>query len=67
VRGGDTRSEIGDLIDWVEKDFHPSVQGQGPRKGAKGEAKVAARCDRLGYFVAFVFSSGGPLSQDGSP
>jgi hypothetical protein len=32
-----TQSEIGDLIDWVEKDFHPSVQGKGLRKGAKGK------------------------------
>jgi hypothetical protein len=59
----------------VEKDFHPGMQGQGPRKGARGSKGVATnkiegqimRCDTLGYFVALYYSSGGPLSQDGRP
>jgi len=62
-------------LNWVEKGFHPSVQGQGLRKGARGSKGVAAskikgqilRCDRLGYFAVLYYSSGGPLSQDGSP
>jgi hypothetical protein len=57
----------------VEKDFHPSVQGQGLRKGARDNKGVATskiegqilRCDK--YFVVLYFSSEGPFSQDGSP
>jgi hypothetical protein len=50
----------------VEKEFHPSVQGQGLRKGARGSKGVAARCDRLGYFAVLYYSSGGPLSRTGA-
>jgi len=34
-----TQSEIRDLIDWVEKDFYPSVQGARSKERSKGEAK----------------------------
>jgi hypothetical protein len=42
------------------------------QRGSKGVAanKIEGqilRCDRLGYFVVLYYSSGGPLSQDGSP
>jgi hypothetical protein len=51
----------------VEKDFHPTVQGQGPRKGERGSKRLATRCDRLGYVVVLYYSLGGPLSQDNNP
>jgi hypothetical protein len=61
----------------VEKELSSKCAGQGSRKGAKGKAREIAanqqdrRTDlevcKAWLFVVFVFSSGGPLSQDGSP
>jgi hypothetical protein len=54
----------------VEKDFHPSVQGEEGARGSKGVAtnKIEGqilRCDQL--FCCLYFSLEGPFSQYGSP
>jgi hypothetical protein len=50
----------------VERNFHSSVQGQGPRKGAKSSKGVAATCDRLGYFVDLYFPRVGHYPRMGA-
>jgi len=40
----------------VEKDFHPSVQGQGPRKGAKGSKGSSGQQDEAILAVLYISS-----------
>jgi hypothetical protein len=49
----------------VEKDFHPNVQEQGKGKEQRGNKEVAAKCDRLDYFVVLYFPQVGYYRRTG--